>query len=471
MARYGESQSSESVLPVKAIWTIILVVACFVIGGIGYFSCVGRNDEQNWQIIQSLDGTITVRDTAGFYPRFFSSVWTYPRYLDFRYNDDPEDGDTEASAIRVTFNDGGTATIGAYIRIQTPVTSDDRKEFHRQFAGSRDSIRLATQAHLSNCLKVSAPLMSASENQSARKAEFSQIVELQLTNGLYEMKKVERELKDRYDENGKPITVFATEVIEDENGSPIVNQTSPLTKDYHMSVVQFSVTETDYDEEILRQFAAKKDSFLKAEQSKAQREQAVQERLKIQEEGLRNKAEAEAKANVEKAVAVIQAQQKAEVALQVKKEAETKASQLLEVAKVEKQQAETTANKELEVAKILAQAAEQKKLAIIAEAEGKQKAIELSGEITKLEQTIIDAEVMKAKVIAEGIARIQMPSFMSIGGAGGGTDSEDIMTNLINLKLLDSTGLLDRAKLGNSAISAKRVDKPQEQTQPTAPNK
>lgn len=370
-------------------------------------------------------------------------------------------GDDVDERIRVTFNDGGTAEISTFVRVQTPTTETEQKEFHRQFGGSTENVKASVKAHMTNCLKSAAPLMSASEHQAARKAEFSQIVEAQLVKGLYEMRQVEKDLKDRFDEKGKAITVMGTEMVLDPDGVAKIAQKSPLTENYHLNVTQFSVTGSDYDPEILKQFAAKKQSFLLAEQKKAEREQMVQERLMIQEQGLRDKAEAEAKANVEKATAVIQAEQKAEVALQTKIEAETKANQLLEVAKIEKEEALTQASKEFEVAEILAKAAEQKKLAVIAEAEGKKEAIDLSGEITNLEQAMLDTEVKKASVLADAIAKIQMPAVMSIGsGDGGGSDPDALTKNLINIKLLLEAGVLDAAKIAPQTVNAKRVNRP-----------
>ena len=121
--------------------------------------------------------------------------------------------------------------------------------------------------------------------------------------------------KDPYDlpafSGRNPITVFATEIVNDTNNNPIIDQPSPLFE-YGMGVLQFSIEGTKYDEETERQFAAKKKSFLAAEKSKAEREQEVQQRLMIIEKGLREKAEVEAEANKVKAKAIIEAQQKVE---------------------------------------------------------------------------------------------------------------------------------------------------------------
>ena len=89
---------------------------------------------------------------------------------------------------------------------------------------------------------------------------------------------------------------------------------SPLNR-YGIKIIQFSVTETTYDDQTLQQFAAKKQSYLAAEQAKAQRQEEQQQRLMIIERGLRQVAETEAAANLEKKKATVAAQQEQEVAV------------------------------------------------------------------------------------------------------------------------------------------------------------
>lgn len=413
-----------------------LIVVIILFGGIG------KNDAQNWQLIQYPTGKLAIRDNPGFYFRCFATVWTYQRYLEFRYNDDPKEGAAADERIRVTFNDGGQADVSTFVRLATPTLEEHRIEFHRQFGGNKDNVKASIKAHMTNCLKTTAPLMSSSEHQSARKSEFSLITEDQLSAGLYASRKVEKELKDRFDEKGQPIMVYATEILQDESGNPIVAQVSPLITKFKLTVDQFSVTGTDYDTETLKQFAAKKSSFLAAEKSKAEREQMVQERLKIVEQGLRDKASAEAAANVAKATAVIAAQLKAEVAAQVKLERETQANMGLEVEKIAKLEAETKAAKFLAVAMLDAKAAAQTKQATILIAEGRKEAIEKSGAITEFQQAMIDAKRAMARDVASALAQIKVPSVMFMGGTGSG-NGDDLTKNLINLRLMEATGLFD----------------------------
>ena len=256
---------------------------------------------------------------------------------------DARQGQDEDQSIRVTFNDSGNADIGAYARIELPTPPDKRLLLHKDFQGNPENIKGAIRAHLVNCVKASGPVMSASENQSSRKSEFNQIVEEQLKAGLFKMRRTTIELddfRDRRSRCGRPRHKITARrrprsrrprSSHDKDGKPIVVQASPLLH-YNLFVNQFSITETEYDDATLRQFAAKKESYLNAEKSKAQRQEEVQQRLMIEEKGRRQVAEIQAEENQKKERALIQAQQAAEVAVIDKDKAVTAAKQKVEVA-------------------------------------------------------------------------------------------------------------------------------------------
>lgn len=412
-----------------------IIIIAILAGG------VGKNDAQNWQIIQSVGGKITVRDQAGWYPKWFATVWTFPRYVDKSWNDVEDEGEKTIESIRTTFNDGGTAQVSTYVRYATPTSEEERIEFHRQFSGNVENATIAVKSHQINCIKATGPLMSASENQSARKAEFTQLIEAQLSDGLYQMKRMEREVEVEKEEEESAVRLkqITTELVCDKDGKPLIAKDSPLDF-YGIKILQFSVTGTDYDPDTLQQFATKKRSFLAAEQSKADREKEKQERLNIIEKGLREVAEAQAAANVVKEKAVVEAQQKVEVALQTKLEAETTAEMALSVATIAKQEASVKFSK----AEIDAKA-----ITVLAQAERER--IKLAGALTELEQAKIDAQVQMATEVAAGLAQIQVPSVMIMGGNGTG-DGSDLMKNLINLKLMADSGILRTTDISNSVV-------------------
>lgn len=449
MKKKGTVSSMDNINPKR-----IAAIAAFVIGFIVFFilmrGAVGKNDFQNYQIKQSLGGTVTVVDESGWYWKWWGTVWEYPRTMQIYWSSSKKEGKPEDESITVHFNDAGSAKISTMVQFNMPVEIDKRKRLHQRFGGNLTNIEHAVHAHLANCIKTTGPLMSASENQAARKSEFAQVVEEQLKHGLYQMRRVQVQLKDRVDDKGNPVFVEATEIVKDDKGVALRVDEGPL-KEYGIEVTQFSITGTDYDDLTLKQFAAKQTAFLAAEGSKAQREQELQQKLMVVAQGERQVAEIEATANQAKAKAVTEATQKVEVAAKAKLEAETLANQKLEVAKIEKETAETKANQEAEVKRIEAEmlikiaeakakAAEKEAEAIRVLAAAEEEKIKKAGAITEerrvLTQIMADRD---AKVAAE-LAKIATPSTVIVGGGAGG-QGQSMTEYLMNITLLKQLGI------------------------------
>lgn len=384
---------------------------------------VGSNKDQDWLVVQYPWGDVRVIDSAGWYMKAGGSYWSYPRNWQVEYD--------KEYAFKVVFNDGGSATMNAMVRFASPSSVDGKRKFHQLFGGCEESVEAAVWAHLSDAMKSSGPVMSASEHQSARRGEFTSLVQDQLQKGLFEMKRVSRTLQDQFDDKGKPITVYATEVVFESNGvQQKICRPSPLT-DFGLVITQFSITDVTYDDQTQRQFAQKKEAFLAAEGSKAQREKEVQERLMVEERGRREKAETESLALRQKAEAVINAQREKEVA-------ETNAARKLAVAQLAKQEAETYASQELEVAKLATETSKQLAEAQIILASATQKSLSLGGALSDKERILAEIERDKAIGIASHLSKIQVPQFIITGGEGNGSTND----SLLNMMLLKSLGVI-----------------------------
>lgn len=415
-----------------AAFAVVSILLICIFGGFGY------NATSDWQIIQSVSGNVKVKDDAGWYLRTFATIWTYPRAVmkEFKTHGGmltQERSDDES--IKVTFNDGGIANMGITLRYATPKTEKFRRLLHSEFGGNIDNVTAAVKSHLVNCAKATAPLMSSSEHMSARKAEFTQLVHDQLSKGLYRMQRFEKSLK----ETGQDITIFATEIVPDTDGSPLIAQPSPLHQ-YELEVLQFSIEATEYDSKTLEKFAAKKDSLLKAEQAKAEREQEVQQRLMIVERGLRERAEVEATANVEKAAAVIRGQKEKEVAeleaskkvavaQQTKLEAETKSRQQVEVAKLE-----------LEEQKLFTQSAGERAKQVSMTASAEAERINKAGGVTENQRVLAQIQATRDVEVARELAKINVPQVVMAGG--NEKSGSSVLESLIQLTLLRSSGVL-----------------------------
>jgi hypothetical protein len=414
---------------------VVIATVCMWNGLVGY------NDYQDWQVYQSPTGNVEIIDAPGYYFKAFGKVWTYPRAIEAHYR---QHDNQPGESIRVTFNDGGTAQVDAYVRIQLPTDTTHRLSLHQLFNANPNNIISAVQAHLTNCVKASGPVMSASENQASRKAEFNQIVEEQLSRGLFKMRRTEIELSDLAeivgsDESGvkeRKAKVQATEIVTGKDGKPIVIQESPLST-YGIGIAQFSITDIDYDPATLKQFATKKESYLKAEQAKAERQQEVQQRLMVEERGRRQVADVQAEENQKKERATIQAEQALEVAKIAKNEAVTKAQQRAEVAEQTKREAETLR----QIAEIKAATAELDKKATISAAEAQQKAIELGGGISEEKRVLATIQADRDAKVASALAGVKVPSVVIVGSEGSEGKAK-LSETLMNLLLLKQTGVI-----------------------------
>ena len=453
---------------------------------------MGKNDMQSYQVWQGVSGEVRVIDTPGYYWNWFGTAWTYPKSVQAYWSASPKEGSNEDESIRVTFNDGGTAKISAMVQFSMPFDQDKRQKLHSIFGGNLENIKHAVHAHLVNCVKNTGPLMSASENQAARKSEFAQTVEDQLRKGLYLMKRTTVALKDRLDDRGQPIKVEATEIVIDDKGIAIQAEMSPLIT-YGIEVVQFSITGTEYDDRTIAQFAAKQEAFLAAERSKAEREQEIQKKLMIEAQGLRQVAEIEAAANQAKAKAVtegqqrvevamkekeaqetkakqeaqiaeIQAQQRVAVALKEKEAQETAAKQKLSVAEIEKQCCETKAKQEAEVQRINAemhlkvtelqaqstlrkadgdaQAAAKQADGILALATAKAKEIEIAGAVKEHDRVLAEIERDKAIGIARELSKIAVPQTIISGGSENKTSGQNMTEVMLSVYLMKNLGII-----------------------------
>jgi len=407
-----------------------IILFCALVFFANFF--IGNNNDQSWLVIQYPWGNVRVIDTAGWYFKAGSSYWSYPRNWQVEYDND--------WSFKVVFNDGGSSKMNAMVRFSSPLTVEGKRNFHRLFGGNEAAVESAVWAHLSDAMKSSGPVMSASEHQSSRRGEFTSLVQDQLQKGLFEMKRISKTLQDQYDDKGKPITIYATEVLFDGNGSEQkIARPSPLT-DFGIVITQFSITDVVYDEQTQRQFAQKKESFLSAEGSKAQREKEVQERLMVEEKGRREKAESESIALRRKAEEVINAQREKEVAeMNAQKEkvmAETHAQMQLAVSQLNKQQAETLATQELECAKLDRMRAQEEAETQIILASAKEKSLKLGGAISERDRILAEIERDKCIVVAEQLAKISVPQFIISGGENSSTDVNGSLMNMILLRQL-----------------------------------
>lgn len=453
------NRKSKVFIAIAAVGAILVAVLLF--------SGFEKNRADQWQFVQYPWGGTTIRDQPGWYPIWGGTATTYDREASIGWGAvDPDSVDFfQSGKIRTSFSDNGEGHQSGYVRIQTPSSEDDRRAFHIKYS-DMDGAVSAVLSYTTRILKVSGPTMTASEHKQSRKAEFLQLVDAQLTQGDYQFVQVDiidpsgltEEVEVVNDQTGEVETVIrnvmitANEVRRDESDQPIISGPPPYAA-VGMSISQFEITATEYDERSIEQFNNRQNALLAAQSAKAERDKARQEAEKIEAEKLAELAEVAGEANKAKERARIEAQMKAEVALELKKEADN----LAEKAKVEATMRKDVAALDLEAAKLDAQA-------IIELAQANEQKILLAGAITEKDRVLATIDKEARIGIAEHLSGVRVPAFV-IGGGAPGTAGEGgdvasnggqsaILENMMSLYLLQQMGVMNPAVVQNASYSA-----------------
>lgn len=337
------------------------------------------NDAGFFQIKQAaLSGEMTVVADPGTYYQGFGNITTYKISDEYYFSKTEGEGDALSDAIKVRFNDGGTAEISGMIKFRLPHDKDKRLALHRDFK-SFEAIKHALMRQVvTEALMQTAPLMRAEDSYSTRRSEFTDIAEDQVINGIFET--VSKEFKEK-DADGNEFIVAEVNIKKDEKGQPIIRKDSPL-RQYGIEVIQFVIKDIDFDQTIDALIAKKKEAEQQKVVARANAEKAKQDAITAREQGAARIAEEKATQEVEKIKEV------------------------------------TIAQKEFEVAKLNAQKAKEEAAAEIVK--GKALAeinrLKVQAGLTPLERATIDKETRIG--IAAELAKVTLPTTMIIGGGG-----------------------------------------------------
>ena len=362
----------------------IVVAMCFV----------GKNNVQNFQVIQNPSGSVRIQSDGGYYFKFFATTWTYPKVNSvFFSNETAESKDRDG--VQVIFSNKGEGDISSQV-------------VYRLYTNHESILKLHEYAH----------------------GDIDKVVDNLVLS----------KLKDIAMAHASNIT--SSQAIEDRDQlaanirKDFVNNKE--LKDIGIVVEQFSITKINFDQQT-------KDLFKKQQEADLQKKTAEAEKLNLQmqkektvAEYEKQVAESRGKAEVEKIKAVTDAQRQKELA-------EIKAQQEVSVATLEKERATIEANKKLEIVEI--QKREEKaKLEVIqiqseqkvAEAKAKEQQIKLSGAMSEEVKYRLDVEketkIEVAKAIADGLSKVKLPETFIMGGANGKMNPRETFFNLMNVE-------------------------------------
>ena len=388
----------------KTISSLILFGILVIIGLICFTKTLHVNDVQNLQVIQSIDGDITIRREGGWYTMICPRIWEYPKASVEICNEKDKD------AIVMQFSNKSTAMLACQIGYRIDSTNDEQIiKLHQQVEGADEKIWAKVRTTLQTVAQCIASQYSPSESV------------------------------ERFPEFAKKIQ------------TAIVHEPSLLAEG--IDVVSFTCAGLPkYDNETIAQFAKQKEADLAKRLAEAEKIKLEAEKLKVE-------------ANYQMQIAEQKGQAEAQMARDVqskereKKMAEIEAAKAVEVAKLEKERAVIEVERQKEVAKV-----EAEKLLVVAEvqkkteaenleaiklkaeqqieqAKAKKQSIELSGAITEVQQAELDLQRDIAKykwdALGKAIAGVKLPQMVTLAGNADGKSGGNALEQLIQMMTLE----------------------------------
>ncbi|MCP3965058.1 MAG: hypothetical protein GY750_10340 [Lentisphaerae bacterium] len=373
---------------VKAAVGIILVIV------LGVFllsrGLIGKNEIQNFQVVQSLGGNISINSKGGYYSKFFPTVWNYPKIRNVYFSRDKREGSPVDESIEIRFKNKGTGFVSTRVTYKLFGGKDAVMAMHENCAGDTEIADSIVLAKLKEVARIKGSELTSSE-----------VVEKQES--------------------------FITDIRKDMIGNMSLAKMGII-------VEKVELTSVDFDSETLKLFKAQQKAILLGKEAEANK---IKYDMQLKETDAKYKqqiAEEKGKAEMQKMKAVtdaqreaelakIEAQKKVTVAELEKKEALVKQQRIVEVSELIKKGALVDASKKEEVARIELVQAKLDAQSKIELARAKQKEVELSGAITEKERILaeIDAnrQIGVAKNIAESIRGTKLPDTVIIGESKG----------------------------------------------------
>ena len=359
---------------------VILGIA-FTLGG----RVVETVQSGTYQVKQAaITGKMSAKMTPGLWFQNFGDMTTWNKAETFYFTADAGEGESFDQSIEVRFNDGSLCHISGTMRIVLPTTETEAISLMTDYSypDYGEMERKLVLPVVRNALRLTANLMSARESYSEQRTDFIFWAWDQIQNGLYETTEETRRVMDPV--SGEEVTKTFKIIQVDATGSPI-HQHNPL-EGMGIKLANFEIKEFVYAKKVREQIATQQEALMAVATARAQAQQAEQDALTREAKGKAQVMQAKYEEEEIKVRAVVQAEQK------------------LEVARLEKDAAEQQKEKEI----LLGQG----------EAERKRLVLEADGALAQK----LAAMMRINEQWANAYAQRQVPSLVMGSGEVGGSD-------------------------------------------------
>lgn len=387
---------------------ILILVAIF-----SFTSIVEMLDAKQILVVQYPNGTLRVGTQPGIYMQWFGTVTKYHKRDQFWFSNRSDQDKKTDESLTVRFNDGGHAKISGSIAWEMPITEKNIIALHVRY-GSHEAIeQQLMRTVIEKSVYMTGPLMSSAESYAARRNELLNLLDDQIVNGVFKTEATTERVKDTM--TGIEKTIVVVRLIKGRDGKYLRQDNSPLDE-FGIKTFNLSINNVKYDPTVEKQIEQQQQAVMQVQTAIARAKEAEQEAITVAKKGEAEAAGAKwrqevikatevTKAEQERAVAVITAQKRVDVAKQTRLEAEQK-----KLAAVEYKQEQ-----------ILRGQGEAKKKRLILEADG---ALQQKLETYRAVMGKFAEEFAKQKWVPE----VQMGSSGQVGTGNAAANLIDLLT-------------------------------------------
>lgn len=399
--------------------SIILLLAIVPIT-YGLIEELGANDVM---VVQSpLTGNLTWHTTPGPKWQGFGKVTKYKVRDQFWFQVNEEDHRESGTPIEVRFNDGGHGKVHGSLAWEIPLDEKALTEIHRRYGSHLALENQLVKPVVEKSVYMTGPLMSSTESYASRRNDLITYIEDQILRGVYKTTVSEEKIKDAITGVDKAVKVVRVSL---KNGVAEREQSSPFT-DFSIKAYNLSIKKLEYDASVESQIQKQQTSASAVQQAIADSRTAEQKALTAKQEALAEAAKLEGAANAKKAEEIAIAEKKLQVAVLTALTAKTNA--VLE------------AQQKLEVAQLATREAEQFKQAEILKGEGeagrRRAVLAADGALEKKLEAYVSINTAYANALKDYKGAI-VPGII-MGGSdksnGGGVDNFTDMMRILSAK-------------------------------------
>jgi len=293
---------------VFAVLGIMLLFAGFFSAG----SVIENVPAEKLCVIQSIvSGKLYVYNTPG--PKFqaFGKPTYYSRSREFSFSAKSDQGDKKDQSIPCRFNDKGKGWISGVARYEMPTDPDKIKQIHVKYTSDDGVYNQLIRPTIENAIYMTGPLMSLMESSSAKRAMIKTYIEDQARRGTYKTKTDEIETVDPI--TNQKMIVTKVEIISDSKGLPLRSEKSPL-ETYGINLEYVALNKIGYTREVENKIQDQQMAIMSVDIAIAEAKKAKQRAITEEEEGKARAAKSKWNEEEIKAKAVVQAEQRYEVA-------------------------------------------------------------------------------------------------------------------------------------------------------------